>query len=247
MTPLVHIVATTPKLALDAAADVGLGQREIRFYSRPDHLCGLCDLTLHHVGGELPYEMASEVEWMVRRGRARVVVGLTAALFVDEVAASPTAHQLAMLLARSAAKSALSVTPSVTRNDTGCVTGHTTDDAPVNEQRRVSVIAETAKLLLDPRLHAVVDTRTAEGLAKYGQTLDADVKSRREKGAHLMQELLDAIQYAIWQADPERPLSASLARRLASMANELLASMPDLTYEALTFKERHSGAAAGKP
>ena len=181
-----------------------------------------------------------------------------AALSVDEVAASPTAHQLAMLLARSAAKSAPSVTPSVTRNDTandtGCVTGHTTDDAPADDQRRagvtpgcaaandrrhVSAIAEAAKLLLDPRLHAVVDTRTAEGLAKYGQTLDDNLKSEREKVAHLMQELLDAIQYALWRTDPE------LALELADMANKLLASVPDLTFKVLTFKERHSGAVAG--
>lgn len=234
MTPLVHIVAATSKRALDAAADVGLGQREIRFYSRPNDLRGLCDLTLHHVGGELPYEMASEVDWMVRRGRARLVVGLTAE------------HVTSALAARSLARP-----PEVSLTDQ--FAQFLAQAMTLVEARRTappvttSAIAEAAKRLLDPRLHAVVDTRTAEGLAKYGQTLDADVKSRREKGAHLMQELLDAIQYAIWQADPERPLSASLARRLASMANELLASMPDLTYEALTFKERHSGAAAGRP
>ena len=78
MTPLVHILAPSLKQALYAAANVGLSQREMRCYSRPNDLRGLCDLTLHHVGGELPYEMASEVDWMVRRGRAQVVVGLTA-------------------------------------------------------------------------------------------------------------------------------------------------------------------------
>ena len=228
MTLLVHIVATTPKLALDAAASVGLSQREIRVYLRPNDLRGLCDLTLHHVGGELPYEMASEVDWMVRRGRARLVVGLTAEHVTSARAVRSPARPLAVSLAEQVAQLLAQAMPLVEARRTA---------PPVT----TSVIAETAKLLLDPRLHAVVDTRTAEGLAKYRQTLDDNLKSEREKVAHLMQELLDAIQYALWQTDPE------LALRLAAMANELLASMPDLTYEALTFKERHSGAAAGGP
>lgn len=194
-------------------------------------------MTLHKVGGELPYEMASEVDWMVRRGRARLVVGLTAEHVATALAARSVARPLAVSLAEQVAQALAQDKALVVAQSAALVT------PPVT----TSAIAEAAKLLLDPRLHAVIDTRTAEGLAKYGQTLvDANVKSECERAAHLMQELLDAIQYAIWRADPELPVGGSLALGLAAMANELLASMPDLTYAALTFKEGHSRRVAGE-
>ena len=223
MSVLVNILAPDERTALNVAASVGLERREWQTFTRPDHLRGLTELT---------------------------------------------AHQLAELLARSAAKSAANATTNttrnttrnvttnvtsdattnVTRNDTANVTGHaadhttlhagmTPDCAAANDRRHVSAIAERCKLLLDPTLHAVVDHRAAEGLRKDGQTIDDNAKPRRAKAVHLMQELLDAMQYVAWGAVP-----GAAGDALAVMANDLLEATPGLTFEALTFKEGHSGS-----
>ncbi|ULH18252.1 hypothetical protein MF271_22565 (plasmid) [Deinococcus sp. KNUC1210] len=62
----------------------------------------------------------------------------------------------------------------------------------------MNTIAERIKKHLSPLLVAAVDTRTAEGLKKYGQLLDDNHKPDRAKAVHLLQELLDAAQYGTW-------------------------------------------------
>ncbi|WP_407538897.1 hypothetical protein Q0M94_12025 [Deinococcus radiomollis] len=102
-----------------------------------------------------------------------------------------------------------------------------------------SAVAEQAKALLLPKLHPVIDTRTSGGVKKYGQTLDQNIKPQRAKVVHLLQELLDALQYVLWGAvDDEQ--SDVMASRLAGMANDLIRQYPDLTLNEMLFKEGYT-------
>lgn len=56
--------------------------------------------------------------------------------------------------------------------------------------------------LLSSTLADVVRQRTALGVAKYGQRLDDNHQPSRARAVHLVQELLDAVQYALWLGDP---------------------------------------------
>lgn len=64
-----------------------------------------------------------------------------------------------------------------------------------------ATIEGRARALLSPTLADCVQQRTAAGVAKYGQTLDDNHQPDRAKAVHLVQELLDAIQYALWLGD----------------------------------------------
>ena len=119
-----------------------------------------------------------------------------------------------------------------------------------------SSIAEHIKGYLLPALHPVVDARVEEGIKKYGQTLDDNVKPERAKAVHQLQELLDAMKYRRWRSTatvgerfPTREQVYLAARRqdvdlsrLADMANEIIQEFPDLTLDEMLFREGHSGA-----
>lgn len=66
----------------------------------------------------------------------------------------------------------------------------------------VSSIEQRAQALLTPTLAECVRQRTAAGVAKYGQTLDDNHQPMRARAVHLIQELLDGVQYALWCDDP---------------------------------------------
>lgn len=102
-----------------------------------------------------------------------------------------------------------------------------------------SEIGEQAKELLLPALHAVVDARTAEGVRKYGQTLDQNIKPQRAKVVHLLQEILDALQYVLWGAAEDRQADV-MCMQLAGMANALISQYSDLDLTELLYKEGHS-------
>ena len=103
-------------------------------------------------------------------------------------------------------------------------------DAPTT-----STIADRLRPQLSPLLALALDTRTAEGLRKYGQTLDDNHKPDRAKTVHLLQEGLDLIQYAEWKR-PGHPVIAALIPWLERSAAEV----GDLTLDELLFKEGHS-------
>lgn len=92
------------------------------------------------------------------------------------------------------------------------------------------MIADRIRPMLSPLLAEALDTRTQEGLRKYGQTLDDNHKPDRAKAVHLLQELLDAAQYSEW-------LGAVYAPLLCEIANEVAADFPDLTLEELLHRE----------
>ena len=76
-------------------------------------------------------------------------------------------------------------------------------------------IAVRCKRRLHPELAKALDTRTQLGIEKYGQRLDENDKPLRAKVIHLMQELLDAQQYAEWAGRDTDALE------LANIANDL--------------------------
>lgn len=59
-------------------------------------------------------------------------------------------------------------------------------------------IEEQACGLVGPVLAECIKQRTAAGISKYGQRLDDNHQPDRAKAVHLVQELLDATQYALW-------------------------------------------------
>lgn len=85
-------------------------------------------------------------------------------------------------------------------------------------------IEEQGRALLGPVLGEVLAQRTAAGVAKYGQRLDDNHQPDRAKAVHLVQELLDAVQYALWLGETRK------AARLAAEA-ELTAGLHGLTAE----------------
>ncbi|MFK7601872.1 hypothetical protein ACI3L1_06635 [Deinococcus sp. SM5_A1] len=85
-------------------------------------------------------------------------------------------------------------------------------------------IEDQARAILSPVLGECIRQRTAAGVAKYGQTLDDNHQPRRAKIVHLVQELLDGVQYALWVGYPD------IADRLASEA-DALADLFGLTAE----------------
>lgn len=75
-------------------------------------------------------------------------------------------------------------------------------------------IEDRVKAHLNPVLAECLTQRTAAGVAKYGQRLDDNEQNASAKAIHLIQELLDAAQYAMWIGDP------LTMRQLTGMANE---------------------------
>lgn len=76
-----------------------------------------------------------------------------------------------------------------------------------------SLIEERARQLLNPVLSEAVKQRTEAGVKKYGQRLDDNHQPERAKAIHLIQELMDGCQYALWLD------LNGLARTLAKAAN----------------------------
>jgi DNA-binding CsgD family transcriptional regulator len=76
-----------------------------------------------------------------------------------------------------------------------------------------ATIEQKARALLNSTLGECVRQRTRAGVKKYGQTLDDNHQPDRAKAVHLLQELMDACQYAIWA---ELPDVAATAGRLAN-------------------------------
>ncbi|MFC5846714.1 hypothetical protein [Deinococcus petrolearius] len=77
----------------------------------------------------------------------------------------------------------------------------------------MQTIEEQARALLNPVLGECVRQRTEAGVRKYGQTLDENEQPQREKAIHLIQELLDACQYALWMG---HEYTATLCATIAS-------------------------------
>lgn len=62
-------------------------------------------------------------------------------------------------------------------------------------------IEDRVKAHLNPVLAECLTQRTAAGVAKYGQRLDTNNQPVKARAVHLIQELLDAAQYALWVGD----------------------------------------------
>lgn len=99
-----------------------------------------------------------------------------------------------------------------------------------------SAISESVKFYLNPRLHEVIDQRTALGWKKYGQSLDENVKTDDDKCVHLIQELLDAMQYVEWGGTHPFYKQTCMVM-LGWMVNLLIGSFPDLTTSDFMWKE----------
>lgn len=115
----------------------------------------------------------------------------------------------------------------------------------------VCALTEAIKPLLPPLLVQVADHRVLEGFLKYGQTLSDNHKPLRKKVVHHIQELLDALNYNEWElmdlGDPDSHFELMfqvMGRRSTYIKHlrDLLALVPDLTFEELTYKEGHSEA-----
>ncbi len=89
-------------------------------------------------------------------------------------------------------------------------------------------IEDQARALLNPVLGECVRQRTAAGVAKYGQRLDDNHQPHRAKAVHLVQELLDASQYALWMGD------SYWASEIALLANEVQATVGLSTEEIMS-------------
>ena len=95
----------------------------------------------------------------------------------------------------------------------------------------ISEIAEQAKRLLPPQLHAVLDDRVRRGVEKYHHTLDEYGLSKRRAAVNELQEALDGLQYSIVGESPLRPVQH------AELAIQILEDHPDLTFEEMTAEE----------
>ena len=82
-------------------------------------------------------------------------------------------------------------------------------------QTATLTIEDRARALLCPELAEAVRQRTEFGVRKYGQRLDDNHQPARAWLIHLVQETLDALQYAL-KAD-----EALLAWEFAEIANDL--------------------------
>lgn len=100
-------------------------------------------------------------------------------------------------------------------------------------------IVERAKALLPAALHAVVQARMEEGRAKYGQELDEWPGTPRRAAVMRLQELLDGINYALFEDDEDG------ARADAEQATRLLERWPDLTLEEMGVREATLPGASG--
>ncbi|ADY27801.1 hypothetical protein Deipr_2701 (plasmid) [Deinococcus proteolyticus MRP] len=65
-------------------------------------------------------------------------------------------------------------------------------------------IAQRVAALLPPDLAPAVLERERLGVLKYGQYLDDNHQPQRARAVHLVQELLDGANYALWLASPIR-------------------------------------------
>ncbi|OLV20151.1 hypothetical protein [Deinococcus marmoris] len=92
-------------------------------------------------------------------------------------------------------------------------------------------IVERAKALLPAALHAVVQARMEEGREKYGQELDEWPGTPRRAAIMRLQELLDGVNYALFEGDDEG------AQADAAQTARILARWPDLTPEEMGVRE----------
>ena len=100
-----------------------------------------------------------------------------------------------------------------------------------------SEIAEKVKNNLPTSLHAVIDTRVELGWKKYGQSLDDNVKTDRQKAVHLLQELLDAMQYVEWGGLKTVGSRYVVRENLKECIQLILTENFDLTLDELGWKE----------
>ncbi|UQN10309.1 hypothetical protein [Deinococcus sp. QL22] len=95
-----------------------------------------------------------------------------------------------------------------------------------------SPIADRAKAMLgDRRLNRVVDSRLEAGVATYGQPIDAWSGSKRRAAVMRLQELLDAINYALFEGD------TMAAQADAAQVRRILLRYPDLAVEEMVARE----------
>lgn len=94
---------------------------------------------------------------------------------------------------------------------------------------RGPTIEVQVQALVGPVLAECVRQRTAFGVAKYGQRLEDNHQPDRAKSVHLVQELLDAAQYATWRGNH------GMAEMLGVMADAVVAQ------DALTVEEIMAG------
>lgn len=120
-----------------------------------------------------------------------------------------------------------------------------------HSEQPTCALTEAIKPLLPPLLVQVADHRVLEGFRKYGQVLSDNHKPLRKKVVHHVQELLDALNYNEWElqdltrhADNIPLMFEAMARRRTYIRHlfELMALVPDLTFDELTHKEGHSEA-----
>jgi hypothetical protein len=71
----------------------------------------------------------------------------------------------------------------------------------MSDAKPTTTIAEELKSRIqEPRLQALIDSQTARGIAQYGGTLDDNDAHIDHRLRHLITELVDAAQYALWIA-----------------------------------------------
>ena len=100
-----------------------------------------------------------------------------------------------------------------------------------------SEIAEKVKNRLPVELRAAIDTRVELGWKKYGQSLDDNIKTPRQKAVHLLQELMDALQYVEWGGITKPASKALVVSHLGDCIKIVLGENLDLTLDELTWKE----------
>ena len=105
-------------------------------------------------------------------------------------------------------------------------------------------IADTVKnYFMDlPDIQALINNQTRIGLEKYGQTLDDNEKDNKAKAVHIVQELIDTMQYFVW-LQKTYPLHSVYIEYLLDNYRINIAwlyGVFELTVEDLTFKEGHS-------
>ncbi len=100
-----------------------------------------------------------------------------------------------------------------------------------------SQIAENVKAALPIKFHKVIDTRVQLGWKKYGQSLDDNIKTERQKAVHLLMELFDALQYLEWGAVVGTWDYEQAFQEVLNVVYTVHARFPDLTFEEMDWRE----------
>lgn len=90
----------------------------------------------------------------------------------------------------------------------------------------MTTIAESTKQHLKSQaLKDLVDIQTRKGIREYGQTLDENTKPASAKAVHIIQEIVDLIQYLEWYKTG--PYGYSLIHNLSDVTIPLLSLLAD--------------------